>query len=102
MAKRPTTRPSRTAAPFGHFRPCWREPQQFPDCVRDSGKTLSGRQCCEKTDPVFESAHNDLHNLFPAEGEVNGDRRDYNWGMAPGVGSSDYGRCAFKIDASIL
>jgi deoxyribonuclease-1 len=32
---------------------------------------------------------------------VNGDRRDYNWGMVPGVGSSDYGRCAFKIDASI-
>lgn len=51
-------------------------------------------------DPAFEAAHNDLHNLFLAEGEVNGDRKDYNWGMVPGA-TSDYGRCAFKIDASL-
>lgn len=88
------------ATQFGNFRQCWRQPEQFPDCVQDSGKALSGRQCCEKVDPTFEAAHNDLHNLFPAEGEVNGDRRDYNWGMAPGT-TRDYGRCTFKIDASI-
>ncbi len=88
------------AAQFGNFRRCWREPEQFSECVRDSGKASSGRQCCEKVDPTFEAAHNDLHNLFPAEGEVNGDRRDYNWGMVPGA-ARDYGRCAFKIDSSI-
>ncbi|MBK8327588.1 MAG: endonuclease [Moraxellaceae bacterium] len=42
---------------------------------------MTGRQCCESQDPVFETAHNDLHNLFPAIGEVNGDRSNYNWGM---------------------
>lgn len=86
------------AAQFGNFRPCWREPAQFPACVKSDGKTLSGRQCCEKVDPLFEAAHNDLYNLFPAEGEINGDRKDYNWGMVSGV--SAYGRCAIKIDAS--
>ena len=88
------------AAQFGNFRPCWREPERFPDCVKDSGKALTGRQCCEKIDPVFEAAHNDLYNLFPAEGEINGDRKDYNWGMVPGAARDD-GRCAMKIDARI-
>ena len=43
--------------------------------------------------------HNDLYNLFPAEGEINGDRKDYNLGMVSGA-RRDYGSCAFKIDAS--
>ncbi|MDG4552464.1 MAG: endonuclease [Candidatus Contendobacter sp.] len=88
------------AAQFGNFRPCWQEPERFPECVKDSGKALTGRQCCEKVDPVFEAAHNDLYNLFPAEGEINGDCKDFNWRMVPGV-ARDYGRCAMKIDASI-
>jgi deoxyribonuclease-1 len=88
------------AAQFGNFRKCWRKPRDFPECIKSSGEILSGRACCEKVDPVFETAHNDLYNLFPAEGEINGDRRDYNWGMAPGA-ARDYGRCAFKIDASL-
>lgn len=86
------------AAQFGNFRPCWREPARFPACVKSDGQTLSGRQCCEKVDPLFEAAHNDLYNLFPAEGEINGDRKDYNWGMVSGA-RRDYGSCAFKIDA---
>ncbi len=89
------------AAQFGNFRPCWREPARFPACVKDNGQALTGRQCCEKVDPVFEAAHNDLFNLFPAEGEINGDRKDYSWGMVPGVPSSVYGRCAMKIASDI-
>jgi hypothetical protein len=50
---------------------------KFTDFIKSNGKPLSGRACCEKVDPVFETAHNDLHNLFPIEGEINGDRRDY-------------------------
>ncbi len=61
---------------------------------------LTGRECCQQVDPLFEAAHNDLYNLFPAEGEINGDRRDYNWGMVSGAASGDYGRCLFKVDAS--
>ena len=88
------------AAQFGNFRRCWREPAQFPACVRDNGKVLTGRECCQQVDPLFEAAHNDLYNLFPAEGEINGDRRDYNWGMVANSASGDYGRCLFKVDAS--
>ena len=88
------------AAQFGNFRLCWREPERFPECVKNNGQTLSGRPCCEKVDPAFEAAHNDLYNLFPAEGEINGDRKDYPWGMVPGA-ARDYGRCAMKIDASL-
>ena len=66
------------AAKFGNFRPCWREPERFSECVNDNGQTLTGRQCCEKVDPVFEAAHNDLYNLFLAEGEINGDRKSHH------------------------
>lgn len=82
------------AAQFGNFRPCWREPEQV------CGQKMTGRKCCEQTDPIFIAAHNDLHNLFPAEGEINGDRRDYNWGMIPGDRGA-HGTCAMQVDASI-
>ena len=80
---------------FGNFRQCWREPKKV--CA---GKDLTGRQCCEAEDPVFETAHNDLHNLFPAVGEVNGDRSNFNWGMVEG-NKREYGACPIEVDESI-
>lgn len=47
------------ASQFGNFRQCWREPERFEECTKSNGKTLSGRACCERVDPVFEAAHND-------------------------------------------
>lgn len=88
------------AAQFGNFRPCWRSPGDFPECVKGSGKTVSGRECCQKVDPVFEAAHNDLFNLVPAVGEVNGRRSDFNWGMIPGE-KREFGGCNFEVDSSI-
>jgi deoxyribonuclease-1 len=88
------------AAQFGNFRPCWRSPGDFPACVKGSGKTVSGRECCQKVDPVFEAAHNDLFNLVPAVGEVNGRRSDFNWGMIPGE-KREFGGCNFEVDSSI-
>jgi len=85
------------AAQFGGFRPCWRSPKDFPECVKSSGKTVSGRECCQRVDPVFESAHNDLMNLVPSVGEVNGQRRDYNWGMIPGEQRA-FGTCNIEMD----
>jgi deoxyribonuclease-1 len=38
-------------------------------------------------------------NLFPAVGEINGQRRDYNWGMVPGA--KHIGQCAIEIDPEI-
>lgn len=77
---------------FGNFRKCWREPKNV------CGKKMTGRKCCERADPIFESAHNDLFNLFPAVGEVNGDRSNYNWGMIPGEKRS-YGKCNIEVDS---
>ncbi|AUI68287.1 endonuclease [Beggiatoa leptomitoformis] len=82
------------AAQFGNFRVCWREPQNV------CGSGITGRKCCEMKDPLFETAHNDLHNLYPAIGEVNGDRSNFNWGMIPNA-EEEYGKCEIKIDESI-
>ncbi|MEA1048379.1 endonuclease [Lamprobacter modestohalophilus] len=87
------------ASQFGNFRKCWREPSSFEDCYTSSGKAISGRDCCQRVDVTFTAAHNDLHNLIPAVGLVNGRRSDYNWGM---VTSGDrYGDCDIHIDSSI-
>lgn len=88
------------AAKFGNFRSCWRNPGDFPKCVKGNGKTVSGRECCQKVDPVFEAAHNDLFNLVPAVGEVNGKRSDFNWGMIAGE-QREFGTCNFEVDSSI-
>lgn len=81
---------------FGQHRPCWREPL----CTDRDGEPFKGRDCCEKIDEVFQRAHNDLHNLVPAVGEVNGDRGNYNWGMVEGE-PREYGACNFEIDRDI-
>jgi len=81
---------------FGQFRQCWRE----PICRKPSGGSYKGRKCCEETDAVFRTAHNDLMNLYPAEGEVNGDRSNYSWGMVPGE-KRVYGQCNMEVDSSI-
>lgn len=86
------------AAWFGNTRKCWREPAAFPSCVSRKGNVVSGRECCERTDPVFATAHNDLFNLFPANGYVNGQRSDYRWGMVDG--GERFGDCEIRIDAS--
>jgi deoxyribonuclease-1 len=39
----------------------------------------------------------DLFNLYPSVGEVNGDRSNFNYGMAPGV-APQYGQCKTKVD----
>ncbi len=81
---------------FGQHRACWREPL----CTNSDGEPFKGRDCCEEIDEVFQRAHNDLHNLVPAVGEVNGDRSNYNWGMVEGE-PREYGACNFEIDRSI-
>lgn len=88
------------AAQFGNFRPCWRDPRSFPTCLKADGSALSGRACCQQVDPVFNAAHNDLFNLVPAVGEVNGQRSDFNWGMIAGE-QREFGACNFEVDSSI-
>lgn len=67
---------------FGHQRQCWQN---------------GGREHCVADDPVFRAMEADLFNLYPAVGEVNGDRANFNYGMAQGV-QPQYGRCTTRID----
>ncbi len=62
---------------IGYTRECWRKPL----CTDSNGEKFKGRDCCEEIDPVFRAAHNDLHNLWSAVGEINGDRPNYRFGM---------------------
>ncbi|WP_339058276.1 deoxyribonuclease I [Candidatus Regiella endosymbiont of Tuberolachnus salignus] len=66
---------------FGHQHQCWQQ---------------GGRKNCT-TDPVYRQMENDLHNLQPAIGEVNGDRSNFMFSQWNG-GENQYGRCAMKID----
>ncbi|WP_449433107.1 endonuclease [Pseudomonas putida] len=67
---------------FGNQRQCWKN---------------GGREHCVDDDPVFRAMEADLFNLYPAVGEVNGDRSNFNYGMAAGV-PQQYGQCTTKID----
>lgn len=67
---------------FGHQRQCWKN---------------GGREHCVDEDPVFRAMEADLFNLYPAVGEVNGDRSNFNCGMAAGV-APQCGQCTTRID----
>ena len=82
---------------FGSHRTCWKDGHAL--CGKKNGKPLKSRECCLKpgVDPDFQAAHNDPHNLFPAGGEVNGDRSAHPYGTvqaAPAEGSGRIGRVA--------
>lgn len=81
------------ASHFGQHRQCWREKL----CKDNYGKPYGGRRCCERIDPVFETAHNDLHNLQPAVGEINGDRSNFRYAMLEGE-PRNYGQCDFEVN----
>jgi deoxyribonuclease-1 len=67
---------------IGHLRQCWRD---------------GGRKNCTRTDPVYQHAEADLHNLVPSIGEVNGDRSNFSFGWLP-VQSGQYGSCLTQVD----
>lgn len=70
------------ASTFGRQRQCWQN---------------GGRENCNRTDPTFNLMEADMHNLYPSVGEVNGDRSNFNYGMAVGV-PKQYGMCPTKVD----
>ena len=78
---------------FGDGLACWEQEL----CEDSSGEPFKGRECCKQIDEAFNAAHNDLHNLFPSVGQVNGDRGNYLFGEVSGS-DEDYGDCDFKID----
>ena len=80
---------------------CWgSERNQFSECVKSNGKLLSGRDCCQKVNPLFKDAHNDLVNLTPAIGEVNADRSNHRYGYVDGE-PRKYGQCDFEFENNV-
>jgi deoxyribonuclease I len=78
---------------IGQGRACWSEPV----CTRADGSGFRGRDCCNAIDESFRIAHHDLHNLWPAIGEINADRGNLRFAeidAAPG----GYGACDIVID----
>ena len=69
------------ASTFGRQRQCWQQ---------------GGREHCQATDPTFSLMEADLHNLYPAVGEVNADRSNLNYGVA--AGPAAYGQCPTRVD----
>jgi deoxyribonuclease-1 len=78
---------------LGRGHRCWSEPL----CRSASGRPYKGRQCCLAIDPAFTRAHNDLHNLWPALGEVNEQRGNEPFGIVAGEPRA-FGRCDFEVD----
>lgn len=85
-----------TASWLGRQRSCWAEGHAL--CVKKNGTPFKGRKCCLKNrvDAKFLAAHNDPHNLFPAGGEVNGNRSAYPYGTVEGEPRC-YGACDFEV-----
>src|SRR5690606_11088107 len=67
---------------IGHQRQCWQN---------------GGRKDVAKNDPMFRKAERDLHNLVPADGEINNDCSNFRfsvWEQKPAM----YGRCEMVVD----
>lgn len=70
------------ASVIGATRPCWEE---------------GGRNHCISVDPVYKAAHNDLHNLYPAVGQINLYRSNNSMGLIADE-DFEYGTCDFEVD----
>lgn len=66
---------------FGHQLKCWRE---------------GGRKNCGNNSK-FDEMEGDLHNLYPAVGEVNGDRGNFQF-TDMGAKPNQYGQCSMYVD----
>src|SRR5262245_38370336 len=74
--------------------PEWRT--EHPACVDSKGRPFKGRQCAKKMAPAFRHMEDDLHNLQPDIGEVNGLRFNYSIAMIPGE-VRQFGVCDVEI-----
>lgn len=80
---------------FGRQFSCWRDGN--PKCINSKGKTFKGRKCCEKVNKRYRIMQADMHNLFPAVGELNADRKNFRFDFEVGK-SGQYGQCQFNVD----
>jgi len=79
---------------FGRQFPCWREGNA--KCVKKNAKSYKGRRCCEKLNKKYRIMQADIHNLFPAVGELNGDRSNFRFDFEE-ASVGQYGECKFDV-----
>ncbi|WP_304543327.1 endonuclease [Sulfurimonas microaerophilic] len=79
---------------FGRQFACWREGNA--ECVGKNSKGYKGRKCCEKVNQQYRIMQADMHNLFPAVGELNGDRKNFRFDFEEASGGQ-YGACKFDV-----
>jgi len=72
-----------TAHNMGQHLPCWRD---------------GGRKNCSANDTTFKVMEGDLHNLYPAIGEVNGDRSNFMFSQWTNNPTPMYGECETIVD----
>jgi deoxyribonuclease-1 len=63
---------------------------------KDQCHNKSNRQCCGKVDPEFRQMESDMHNLWPAIGELNADRSNFEYDIIPEE-VRNYGKCDFEV-----
>jgi deoxyribonuclease-1 len=102
------------AAKFGRTFAAWRE--GAPRCTDGHGKKFRGRACAKVASPEFAKIEGDMHNLFPAVGEVNGLRGDLPMGLredddgrthrgredAAGASTIHFGKCASTVEGTMF
>ncbi len=79
---------------FGRQFSCWREGDS--KCINSKGKSYKGRKCCEKVNQKYRIMQADMHNLFPAIGELNADRSNFRFDFELAQ-SKQYGECKFNV-----
>lgn len=80
---------------FGRQFSCWRDGNE--KCIDSKGKSYKGRKCCNKVNKKYKIMQADMHNLFPAVGELNGDRKNFRFDFEL-ANSGQYGACEFNVD----
>jgi deoxyribonuclease-1 len=80
---------------FGRQFSCWRDGDA--KCVSSKGKKYKGRKCCTKVNKQYKLMQADMHNLFPAVGELNADRSNFRFDFEIAK-PSKYGACEFDVN----
>ena len=80
---------------FGRQFSCWRDGDT--QCVSKNGKKYKGSKCCTKINKKYKLMQADMHNLFPAVGELNADRSNFRFDFT--IAKPEYyGECTFNVD----
>ena len=80
---------------FGRQFSCWRDGNS--ECVNSKGKSFKGRRCCTKVNKEYRLMQSDMHNLFPAVGELNADRSNFRFDFEIAK-PNRYGKCVFEVN----